>query len=190
MDGKSRYRDPLPEELIDGQKIVKYPNPGHNHNCVSSNIRYLFHTYLKGKSDITLGYSVSLFLTDKDIFLPDFMIIRDRSIIGEMGIYGAPELVGEVLAPSTAFHDRWYKMRLYEKAGVKEYWIVSVEEKSIEQYFLVDGKFVLNDVYCVYPDWMLEDLSEDERNEIVTEFKCSLYDDFTIKLDEIFDRLV
>ena len=97
--------------------------------------------------------------------------------------------MAEVLSPSTMKRDKGDKKTAYEQAGVREYWIVSTEEKSIEQYLLIDGRFVLHEVYAVYPDYLLEKMTDEEKAEIITEFKCSLYDDLLIKLEDVFERV-
>ncbi|MBR4210821.1 MAG: Uma2 family endonuclease, partial [Oscillibacter sp.] len=78
---------------------------------------------------------------------------------------------------------------LYERCGVREYWIVSPSDLTIEQYILQDGKFVLRDVYHKYDAYELEDMTDEERAAIVTEFQCSLFDDLTIRVDDVFRRL-
>jgi Uma2 family endonuclease len=61
----------------------------------------------------------------------------------ENKIEGAPDLVVEVLSPSTAYYDLKHKKSIYEKNGVKEYWIVFPEQKVIEVFVLKDGKYSL-----------------------------------------------
>lgn len=193
MGGNLAY-DYIPEEpweeLIDGKVVAMSPRPAVNHNRVSENIFAFFLIRLKGKTCQPFGDGYDLYLSKTERYVPDFMIVCDPSKIKRKGIYGTPDLVVEVLSPGTAKNDRGHKKDIYEKFGVKEYWLVEPVNRSVEQYFLVDGKFVINEIYHHYPDWMLEDMDEEERESIVTEFKCSLYDDFAIKLDEIFDRLV
>ena len=82
------------------------------------------------------------------------------------------------------------KKNVYEQCGVREYWLVDPVNKSVEQYILQNNKFELHEIYFIYPDFMLEDMSEEERAAIITEFKCSLYDDLIIKLEDIFKRVV
>ena len=72
-------------------------------------------------------------------FVPDFMVVCDREKIKADGVHSAPDLVLEVLSPSTAKNDKGYKKSVYESSGVPEYWIVSPKEKSIEVYLLQDG---------------------------------------------------
>ena len=56
-------------------------------------------------------------------------------------IEGAPDLVVEILSPSTAYRDRGLKLDLYQKAGVSEYWMVDPERKVVQQYVLTEGVF-------------------------------------------------
>ena len=73
-----------------------------------------------------------------------FFISKERlNIIGETKIEGAPDLIIEILSPSTAYYDLKKKFKIYEKHGVKEYWIVDPEEKSIEIYQNEGGQFRL-----------------------------------------------
>lgn len=175
------------EELINGQVVLMSPQPSINHVNVINNISILFGNFLKGKTCQSFPDSAAVFLTEKDYFVPDFMVVCDPKKIQPKGIFGAPDLVAEVLSPSTAHRDRSYKKDVYEQAGVKEYWIVSTAEKSVEQYLLQDGRFVLANTYTQYPDYLLEDMTEKELAALVTEFKCSLYDDLLIKLADIFE---
>lgn len=133
---------------------------------------------------------VDVYLTEDDTVIPDMMIVCDPEKIKGDGIHGAPDLVVEVLSPSTANRDRGYKKDLYARCGVQEYWIVSPTEKSVEVYHLDGSDLTLHDVYSVYPDWMLKKMKEDEREAVITRFKCSLYDDLEIALDDVFSGLL
>ena len=118
------------------------------------------------------------------------MVVCDQSKLRSNGVHGAPDLVVEVLSPGTARYDKGHKKSVYEHHGVREYWIVSPVERSVEQYVLEDGHFVLWDVYTFYSREMLEDMKEAERAEVVTEFRCSLFDDLPIRLKDIFYRMI
>ncbi len=93
-----------------------------------------------------------------------------------------------MLSPSTMRNDKTHKKDVYAKCGVREYWLVDPISKSIEQYFLEDGQFVLRDVHALYPDWELEQMPEQEQAAVETHFKCSLFDDLGISLEDIFYR--
>jgi len=114
------------------------------------------------------------------------MVVCDRSKIKPNGVHGAPDLIVEILSPSTASNDRGHKKDIYEKCGIPEYWIISSKEKSVEVYLLRNGRYVLDHLYTFYTPDELEYLTSEEKASLVTEFKCHLYDDFAIRLDEIF----
>ena len=173
------------EELINGQVVLMSPQPSINHVNVINNISILFGNFLKGKTCQSFPDSAAVFLTEKDYFVPDFMVVCDPEKIKNDGIHGAPDLVVEVLSPSTAKRDRTYKKQVYEQCGVQEYWLVSPNGKFVEQYLLQDGRLELAEVYTQPEDY----LTEEERAAYITEFKCSLYDDLLIKLADIFDRV-
>ena len=189
MNTNLAYQDPVWEELIDGKIVAMSPRPAVNHTRVSGNIYRAFANYLYNKPCEPFGDGVDLYLSEKDHFIPDVMIVCDPDKITHDGVHGAPDLVVEVLSPSTAKNDKGYKKEAYAAAGVKEYWIVDPANKFIEQYFLQDGHFVLNDVYSIRPDYELTKMTEEERAALVTEFKCSLYDDLLISLEDVFRRV-
>lgn len=176
------------EELIGGKAVMMSPRPSFNHNRVSSNIFRLFDNYLYGKKCVPIADGMDLYLDDKNRFVPDFMVVCDHSKIKPNGVYGAPDLVVEVLSPSTAKNDKTHKMEVYAKCGVQEYWLVSPGDKSVEVYRLDGSTFVVHDIYALYPDWQLEQMNEEERSHVVTHFKCGLFDDLDISLEDIFYR--
>ena len=185
MNTKLADQDCPAQELIGG-KIVAMSPTATSHNRIAENIHFMFRTYLKGKRCVPLGNGYDLYLTDQDRFIPDFMVVCDRDKIKEKGVYGAPDLVVEVLSTGTARNDKWHKKNVYAASGVPEYWIVSPGDRFVEVYRIRDGGYALDNLYthCSREEW--EDLSPGERAAVVTEFKCHLYDDFVIRVDEIF----
>lgn len=190
MENNLAYQDEVREELISGKIVAMSPRPTFNHNRVAFKIAALFDRYLEGRKCTAIADGTDLYLTEEDRFIPDMMVVCDRSKIQSDGVHGAPDLVAEVLSPSTAKRDRSYKKDAYEKCGVQEYWLVNPADKSVEIYRLEGQSYVLFDLYHVYPDWMLEKMTEAERAEVVTTFKCSLYDDFEIVLEDIFSGML
>ena len=190
MNGNLAFQEEVWEELIDGQIVAMSPRPAWFHISTAGNIYSIFSQYLRGKQCTPIPDGMELHLSEKDCFIPDMMVVCDRDIIKNNGVYGTPSLVVEVLSPSTAKRDKSYKKNAYEAAGVKEYWIVDTNSKSIEVYLLKNGCYTLDDVYSIYPDYMLEKMSEEERAAIPTEFRCSLFDDLTIRLEEVFERVL
>ena len=75
-------------------------------------------------------------LSENDCVIPDVMIVCNSDIIKDNAIYGAPDLIVEVLSPGTEKRDRGYKKDLYERCGVREYWIVDPVSLTVEVYLL------------------------------------------------------
>ena len=90
------------EEKLNGQIILMSPRPSINHNRVVGNIYHIFRTYLKGKTCEGFCDGVDVFITEENNVIPDAMIICNKDIIKPDGIHGAPDLIAEVLSPSTA----------------------------------------------------------------------------------------
>lgn len=185
MNEAVRYDYELSEELINGEFIAMSPALT-NHNRVSGNIFLIFGSYLKDKSCSPFPDGEFVFLTETDHFVPDCMIVCDRDKIKWNGVHGAPDLVVEVLSPSTAARDRGYKKAVYEASGVPEYWIVNPMDRSVEVYLLTNGHFGLDDIYYMLPPEQMEE----EKGKCKTQFKCHLYDDLIIHLEDIFHNLI
>ena len=182
-------RVPWREEIIGGEVVAMAPGST-NHNRVKFNISLIFGTFLRGKPCEFLPDGVGLYLAeDEDEFIPDGMIVCDPDKIQKDGVHGAPDLVVEVLSPGTARYDKGRKKDMYEKHGVREYWIVSPDGLYVEQYVLTDGRFVLRDIYYRCDPHDGERMNPKERAAIKKEFQCSLYDDLTIRVDDIFERV-
>ena len=188
MSDNLAYQEERREELIGGKVVMMSPASA-EHVYTAGSIYNIFKNYLKGKNCIPFSDGLLVHLTDENKFVPDMMVVCDRSKIKSDGVHGAPDLVVEVLSPSTAKDDRTRKKEVYEACGVPEYWLVSPTDKSIEVYLLDSGKYILHDVYTVRPDWVLKQMTDEEKAMIVTEFKCHLYDDLIIRLDDIFGDL-
>lgn len=188
MSDNLAYQEERREELIDGKIVAMSPRPSFNHNQVAFNIARLFANYLQGHRCTPIADGMDLYLTEEDRFVPDFMIVCDPDKIKSDGIHGAPDLVVEVLSPSTMRNDKTYKKDVYARCGVREYWLVSPDEKSVEIYRANGSEFTLHNIYALHPDWQLAQMSEAEREAVETHFKCSLYDDLDISLEDIFYR--
>ena len=185
---RSRYRGDQKTELINGN-AVSMPSPCIRHHDVVSNIHSMFSWYLKDKKSFKIFRdSVDVHLTRNNIFVPDFILVTDKNIIKDKGVYGAPDLVVEVLANSTAKNDRLQKKYAYQEGGVKEYWLVDILNKSVEVYWLTDGVLILRDFYAIPPTYDLEDMDEEEKLRVVYKFKTTFFDDLTIDIREIFEE--
>jgi len=175
-------------ELIDDKVVMMIPTAS-NHNRVVGNLNRIFSVYLYGKPCEPFGSGEEVHLTEKDCFIPDFMLVNDPDKVKAKYIQGAPELVVEILAPSTIRNDRICKKDAYAQNGVKEYWLIHPDDKSVEVYHSNGSELVLSDIYVLLPEEDLERMTEEQRAAVVTTFKCSLFDDLEISLDEIFYRV-
>ena len=190
MSSNLAYKEERQEELIGGKVVMMSPRPAFNHNQVSSNIYRLFANYLYGKKCTPIADGTDLYLDENNRFVPDFMVVCDPKKIQWDGVHGAPDLVAEVLSPSTTVNDRQLKREAYEKHGVREYWIVNPSDKVIEQYLLKNGRLILSMAYILYPDYMLKAMTKEDLDKVVTSFKCSLFDDLEISLADVFRGLL
>jgi len=187
MSGNLAYQEERREELIGGNVVMMSPASA-EHVYTAGSIYNIFKNYLKGKNCIPFSDGLLVHLTDENKFVPDMMVVCDRSKIKSDGVHGAPDLVVEVLSPSTARNDKTHKKEVYARCGVREYWLVSPGDKTVEVYRTDGIEFVLHDIYALRPDWELAKMSEEERAALETHFKCSLFDDLDISLDDIFYR--
>ena len=78
---------------------------------------------------------------------PDISVICDRDKLDEHGCKGAPDFVIEILSPSTLRRDRLEKYSLYQKAGVREYWVVDPDRKMVQAMPLEDGQYHTPEIY-------------------------------------------
>ena len=69
----------------------------------------------------------------------------DPSKLDDTGCKGAPDLVMEILSPSTTRHDRFTKVNLYQRARVREYWIIDPADRSVQVFVLEDGRYTAKD---------------------------------------------
>jgi Uma2 family endonuclease len=136
-------------EIIEGVVYAMSPAPVRKHQEISGNFYALIWNYLKGKScsvysapfDVRLGEKNDKFFEIKNVVQPDLSIICDQDKLDDKGCLGTPDWIIEILSPATAKNDLQKKFKLYEKFGVKEYWIVEPNEPYIMVYQLEHGKY-------------------------------------------------
>lgn len=142
-------------ELIDGEAIM-LASPATIHQLISAELMRQLGNYLEGKKCRVLSapFDVRLFEKEGDRFdniqtvvQPDISIICDQNKLDEHGCKGAPDMTLEILSPSNARHDLLVKLNLYQRAGVREYWVVSPEQKTVQVFLLDGGSLKLFEVY-------------------------------------------
>ena len=128
----------LPEgtlaELIDGDLIIMAASPTPLHQRVSARLGFALYSFVQehGLGEV-LSAPLDVFLTETNAFQPDLLFVsNERQGIIEERVEGAPDLVVEILSPSTGYYDLTKKRRVYREHGVKEYWMVDPMERRIE----------------------------------------------------------
>lgn len=142
--------DDLRYELVDGHLELMSPGPSLTHQMICSRLLYLLSNDC-GEQYEAVTSPIDVILSRYEVRQPDLVMIRaDRlsSIQSRGRIIAAPDLVVEVLSPSTVKRDKVSKSRAYATFGVPEYWVINPVDGTLEQYVLSEGKrFALHDVY-------------------------------------------
>jgi len=165
-------------ELIEGVAYDMSPSPSTDHQQIVLALANAFFNFLRGKPCQVFIAPLDVRLPEADeaddeitsVVQPDLFVVCDSTKIDERGCKGAPDLIVEVLSPYTAQTDLKEKFDLYEKVGVKEYWLIHpvdrtvmiftrgtdgnygrparyAEEGEIETAFLAPLRIVLQDVF-------------------------------------------
>ncbi len=128
-------------EIIDGVPYMQAA-PSRIHQEISIELATQLHTHLRGKTcrAFTAPFCVRLDAGKDDdvinVVEPDISIVCDSSKLDEKGCKGTPDMIVEILSPSTNRTDRFVKFNKYEKAGLKEYWIIDPEAKLVSVFTL------------------------------------------------------
>ena len=174
LDGKAR-------ELIYGFIKMMSPAPRRIHVDVGYNISWLLGAFArknKGKCKVYYAPFDVRFPKNGEtaddkidtVVQPDICVICDLSKLDERGCCGAPDMIVEILSPSTAKRDMTEKFSLYEEFGVKEYWIVHPQEQAINVFLLQEnGKYDEGTLY----EWG-------------GKIPVSIFDNYLIDLNDIF----
>jgi Uma2 family endonuclease len=133
-------------EIIDGE-IYMLTTPNTSHQWVSRELFGRLYDFLSGKPCqlFSAPFGVRLFpkddLSDDTMVEPDIMVICDASKLDQRGCNGAPDLIIEILSPSTARHDQKLKFQKYQEAGVREYRIVDPDQTMVHMHILENGQY-------------------------------------------------
>lgn len=172
--GDDRY------QLIEGEAVLMAPAPSVRHQTVVMEVASQIHLALKGSPCQAFVAPLDVRLPKSDeaedqidtVVQPDVLVVCDRQKIDAKGIRGAPDWVVEVLSPFTASLDHVKKRRLYEQAGVREYWLVDPWGKVLTVYTLRDGAY-----------------GRPHTQELVGETPVGVLDGVVIQWDELAVRL-
>lgn len=173
------WLDDKRRELINGFVHLMTPAPRRKHQGISFSIGNVFYNYLKRKKckAYTAPFDVRLPKNEETgddkiytVVQPDISVICDLEKLDDRGCIGAPDLIIEILSPSTAKKDMNDKFVLYQEAGVKEYWIVNPNDENVNVFFLdKKGKYQLVGMYA-------GDMK----------IKVNIFNDLEINLNDIF----
>ncbi|MDD5272652.1 MAG: Uma2 family endonuclease [Methylovulum sp.] len=167
-------------ELIDGQAYAMCPAPDLAHQDVAGEI-------YRQAANILAGKPCRAFIAPVDVRLPkhneadqhidtvvqpDVLVVCDSGKLDRRGVRGAPDWVVEVLSPATASHDQIRKRALYERSGVKEYWLIHPIDHLLTVYRLDGAEYGKPALY-----------------ELRGETQVSVLPDIVIHWDELVSRL-
>lgn len=158
-------------EVISGEAYAMTPAPSIRHQLISQYLSTAFGVFFKGGGCKTFPAPTDVVFDEQNIVQPDLLVVCDKSKITEKNIQGAPDLVVEILSPSTALKDKREKKALYERFGVREYLIVYPAEELVERVVLTDGCYGVADLF----GW----------EEVLT---SAIFPELRLNLWEVFDK--
>ena len=165
LEGDKRY------ELLDGE-LVLVASPNRDHQTVVMELGFQMHAFVK-ENDLGWVYSApfDVLFTDTDVVQPDLMFVsREREhILTPANVQGAPDLIVEVLSPSSSTRDWRAKRELYATHGVPEYWIIDPTNRIVSVMLLQDGVLQIEQTRT--------------ENDTAT---STILDGFNVSLDSIF----
>ena len=150
-----RWPEEARYELIDGEAFLMAPAPLIEHQIIAGEIFRQLANALDGQACTPFVAPVDVRLPRADeadeavdtIVQPDVLVVCDPAKIDRRGVRGAPDWLVEVLSPSTAAHDQIAKRGTYERAGVREYWLVHPGDRTLTVYALIDGQYGRPEIY-------------------------------------------
>ncbi len=143
-------------ELIDGVPYDMTPAPSRKHQEILGELYLQFANYLKHKRcqvylapfDVRLPKGAEAEEMVNTVVQPDLTVVCDPAKLDDKGCSGAPDLVVEILSPHTAAKDMKIKLALYERVGVREYWLIQPLDKTVMVFSLNEnGKYAKPEIY-------------------------------------------
>jgi len=167
-------------ELIDGDAYLMSPGPDLGHQDVAGEVYLQIRQALKNKAcrafiaplDVRLPKHNEADERIDTVVQPDVLVVCDSFKLDRRGVRGAPDWVVEVLSPSTASHDQILKRKIYERHGVREYWLIHPVDRVLTVYRLIDGEYGRPELY-----------------ELRGETQVGILPEIAIRWDELVARL-
>lgn len=180
-------------EIINGKRF-RLPSMTPAQNQIKGRIMFRIGEHLMANESGYFFSNVDVYFDDENVLVPDLCVVLEKNsaiIDWRKGIYGAPDMVVEVLSKSTRRNDLTIKKDTYEAQGVREYWIIDPWLKSVSVYLLRDGKYFLDDEYILFDEKLdtkdLERLANAGKlDQVKTEVPVTILDGLKIPLKYIF----
>jgi len=134
-------------EIIEGDAYAMTPAPSIRHQEISGYLFSLLANYFKDRRCRPFYAPTDVIFDERNIVQPDLLVVCDQHKITDQNIQGAPDLIVEILSPSTALKDKREKKALYERFGVREYLIVYPAEELVERFVLEDARYASSEVF-------------------------------------------
>ncbi len=141
LPAESRY------EIINSELYDMSPTPNSQHQRISRELEFLLISFVKNnKLGEVFDAPMDVILDKRNVVQPDILYVAKENshIITKKCIEGVPNLVVEIISPSSYYRDQVEKKELYERFGVKEYWIIDPANTVIEIFTLKENKYVLH----------------------------------------------
>jgi Uma2 family endonuclease len=139
LDDDKRY------EVIEGELWMS-PSPLYIHQKIQSKLGFILQNYVNEKSIGEILFSpLDVVLSKTNVLQPDIIYISNdnRKIIQRRGLFGAPDMVVEIISPSTTRRDLQVKKTIYEKFNINEFWVAYPDEKILENYIIKNMRYEL-----------------------------------------------
>lgn len=159
-----------PFELING-KLTYMASPNSTHQDISMNLSALLHFHVKkNKLGKVFAAPMDVYFDKTNVYQPDVLFITEKrkDIIGQF-IQGAPDLIVEIVSPSSQKKDELEKLAAYGQFGVQEYWLIHPEKQTVGVFLLEDGEMKRTEVFG--------------KNDVL---KSGVVEGFEVLLGEIF----
>jgi Uma2 family endonuclease len=134
-------------EIVEGE-LFMMSSPSWEHQDVSRNLELLLHHHVQAKKlGKIFDAPLDVVLNDENIVQPDIVFLAKENFRllqkKQHGIMGVPDLVVEIISPASFYRDVHEKKEIYERFQIKEYWIVDPGNRTVEVFFLENGKYRL-----------------------------------------------
>ena len=178
-------------ELIEGEKFMA-PSADIGHNNVVAKLAMIIGMHAAiNRLGLVFTDSLDVHFPDGNLFKPDFIFVssaNEKLYVDQKRntLHGVPDMVAEIFSRSTMKRDIGIKKDVYERNGVREYWMIDPWRETVEVYLLRDGKFEFGGLYQNWSEDELLRLPEEERAEVEFEIPVAVLDGFKVKIKNIF----